>query len=84
MKEETLEFRHYHLGCAPKRFKEYMIKRLKDFVRTEDSKRLEDVKTAMNKILKPIEDQTGPPNVSQIVTHSIVSALLKVAEGIES
>ena len=32
--KEGLEFRHYHLNCAPKRFKEYMIKRLKDFVQT--------------------------------------------------
>lgn len=31
---DGLEFRHYHLNCAPKRFKEYMIKRLKDFVQT--------------------------------------------------
>ena len=32
MKEENLEFRHYHLDHAPKRFKEYMVRRLKDFV----------------------------------------------------
>lgn len=47
------------------------------------STRLENVKTAMNKILKPIDEQTGPSNVSQIVIHSVVSALLKIAEGIK-
>ncbi len=61
-------------------FLEQEMQRYGNAVQDRATDRLEDVRTAMYKIIDPIKEQTGPPNVSQIVILAITKALLDILE----
>jgi len=61
-------------------FLEQEMQRYGNAVQDRATDRLEDIRTAMYKIIDPIKEQTRPPNVSQIVILAITNALLDILE----
>jgi len=61
-------------------FLEQEMQRYGNAVQDRATDRLEDIRTAMYKIIDPIKEQAGPPNVSQIVILAITNALLDILE----